>query len=52
MPRPILKKVNLVSIIKKSLDFIKLNSKNFIKLNVIENNAFIKGDEDQLNRVS
>ncbi len=51
MPRPILKKVNLVSIIKKSLDFIKLNSKNFIKLNVIENNAFIKGDEDQLNRV-
>ena len=51
MRRPILKKVNLVSIIKKSLDFIKLNSKNFIKLNVIENNAFIKGDEDQLNRV-
>ena len=51
MPRPILKKVNLVNLIQKSLDFILMTSKNSIKLNVKEKDAYIKGDEDQLNRV-
>ena len=51
MPRPILKNVNLVNLIQKSLDFILMTSKNSIKLNVKEKDAYIKGDEDQLNRV-
>ena len=51
MPRPILKKIDINKIIKKSLDFIKLTSKNSINFkNEMEKN-FIKGDEDQLNRV-
>ena len=50
MPRPILKKINIVKFIKKSLDFIKMTSKNSI--NLIKNKKiFINGDEDQLNRV-
>ena len=51
MPRPILKNVNLVNLIQKSLDFILMTSKNSIKLNVKEKDAYIKGDEGQLNRV-
>ena len=51
MPRPILKNVNLVNVIQKSLDFILMTSKNSMKLNVKEKDAYIKGDEGQLNRV-
>ena len=51
MPRPILKKLNIVDLIKKSLDFIKMTSKNSIKLNFENKNLYINGDEDQLNRV-
>ncbi len=51
MPRPILKKINLISLINKYLDFIKMTSKNSINLKVNTKNTFIKGDEDQLNRV-
>ena len=32
MPRPILKKINIVELINKSLDFIKLTSKSSINL--------------------
>ena len=51
MPRPIFKKIDLIQIIIKSSDFIKMTSKNSI--NVIKNtqDKFIEGDEDQLNRV-
>ena len=51
MPRPIFKKINLIQLITKSSDFIKMTSKNSI--NVIKNTQekFIEGDEDQLNRV-
>ena len=51
MPRPIFKKVDIIKLINKSLDFIKLNSKN--KINLVKNTdeKYIKGDEDQLNRV-
>ena len=51
MPRPIFKKIDLIQVITKSSDFIKLTSKNSI--NVIKNthDKFIEGDEDQLNRV-
>ena len=51
MPRPILKKVDINEIIKKTLDFIKLTSKNSIILTNKAKNKFINGDEDQLNRV-
>ena len=32
MPRPILKKINIIDLINKSLDFIKMTSKNSINL--------------------
>ncbi len=51
MPRPILKKINLLKLINSSLDFIKMTSKASINLKVRERKAFINGDEDQLNRV-
>ena len=51
MPRPILKKINIVDTINKSLDFIKMNSKNSINLKAFKKNILINGDEDQLNRV-
>ena len=51
MPRPILKKINLIQLIGKSLDFIKLTSENSINFAKNINDKFINGDEDQLNRV-
>jgi len=51
MPRPILKKVDIIQLINKSLDFIKLTSKTSINLLNKTNYQFINGDEDQLNRV-
>ncbi len=51
MPRPILKKINIVNVIKKSLDFIKMTSKSSINLITKDKEIFINGDEDQLNRV-
>ena len=51
MPRPILKKINILKLINKSLDFIKLSSKNSINLITKTKSKFINGDEDQLNRV-
>ena len=51
MPRPILKKINLMTVVKKSLEFIKMSSKNEIKLVNKIKNSYVKGDEDQINRV-
>ena len=51
MPRPILKKINVIELINKSLDFIKLTSKNSINFINKKKKQFINGDEDQLNRV-
>ena len=51
MPRPILKKMDIVNLINKSLDFIKMTSKNSVNLIVKTKSAVIYGDEDQLNRV-
>ena len=51
MPRPIFKKTDLIKLINRSLDFIKLTSKNSINLVNNTNINFINGDEDQLNRV-
>ncbi len=51
MPRPILKKIDIVKLINKSLDFIKLTTKSSVNLIKKSENKFINGDEDQLNRV-
>ena len=51
MPRPILKKIDIMQLIIKNLDFIKLTSKNSINLVNKNEKFFIQGDEDQLNRV-
>ena len=51
MPRPILKKINLYNLVKKSLDFIKMTSNTSINFTSGEKKSFIHGDEDQLNRV-
>ena len=51
MPRPILKDVNIIKIINKSLDFVKLTSKNTFNLKNQTASKTIYGDEDQLNRV-
>ena len=51
MPRPIFKKLNIVELIKSSLEFIKISSKNTINLISKNQDTFINGDEDQLNRV-
>jgi two-component system, NtrC family, nitrogen regulation sensor histidine kinase NtrY len=51
MPRPLLKKINIVEVANKSLDFIKMTSKNTINLIVKTKHKFISGDENQLNRV-
>ena len=50
MPRPILKKIDLIALLKKRIEFIKLSSKCSINLIVKTNSALINGDEDQLNR--
>ena len=36
---------------KSSLEFIKISNKKFDNLLIKEKNAYINGDEDQLNRV-
>ena len=51
MPRPILKKIEILQLINKSLNFIKLTSKNSINLVKETKKLYINGDEDQLNRV-
>jgi two-component system, NtrC family, nitrogen regulation sensor histidine kinase NtrY len=51
MPRPILKKINIIKLINRSLDFLKLSSKNSINLIKKTKKNLINGDEDQLNRV-
>ena len=51
MPQPILKKVDLIQIINKSLDFIRLSFKHSISFKNSSDITFIYGDEDQLNRV-
>ena len=51
MPRPILKKIDIILLINKSLDFIKLTSKNSINFINNAKNRHINGDAEQLNRV-
>ena len=51
MPRPILKKINIASVINNVLDLIKMSSKHSINLIQKSKHTEIHADEDQLNRV-
>ncbi len=51
MPRPIFKKLNILNVINRSVDFIKMSSKNNIEVKHNDKNQIINGDEEQLNRV-
>ena len=51
MPRPIFKKINIIDIINRSVDFVKMSSKNKINFNTNHKKLIINGDVEQLNRV-
>jgi len=51
MPRPIFKKINIIDVINRSVDFVKMSSKNKININTITKKLMISGDLEQLNRV-
>ena len=51
MPRPIFKKINIIDVVKRSVDFVKMSSKNIININAINKKLIIDGDLEQLNRV-
>ncbi len=51
MPRPIFKKIDIIDVIKRSTDFVKMSSENEITFNSKNKKYFINGDADQLNRV-
>ena len=53
MPSPILKKISLNEVIKRSIDFYKMSTKNLIIefKNSSKKDNFIKGDAEQLYRV-
>ena len=51
MPRPIFKKINIIDIINRSVDFVKMSSKNKININANHKKLIINGDAEQLNRV-
>ncbi len=51
MPRPIFKKIDIIDVLKKSLDFIKITSKNEITTTINDSKLMINGDQSQLNRV-
>ena len=51
MPRPIFKKINLFKIITRSVDLLKMSTKNEINFKAKHKDLEINGDEEQLNRV-
>jgi len=51
MPRPIFKKINIIDVVKRSVDFVKMTSKNKINFVRRYNQLIIDGDAEQLNRV-
>ena len=51
MPRPVFKKINIIDVIKRSVDFSNMSSKNIIKINTNYKKLVINGDAEQLNRV-
>ncbi len=51
MPRPIFKKIDIVDLIGKSIEFIKMTSKNTINITSFQKKIIIDADREQLNRV-
>mgnify|MGYP003948840573 CR=1 FL=1 len=51
MPRPIFKKINLVNILNRSVEFIMMNSKNEYNIYKNHKELIVNGDAAQLNRV-
>ncbi len=51
MPSPIMKKINVISIAKRAVDFIKMSSKNHISLKFKNKNISTLVDEEQIYRV-
>ena len=51
MPRPIFKKINILDVINRSVNFSKMSSKNKINVNTSKKKTMINGDSEQLNRV-
>ena len=52
MPKPILKKMDLISVISRSLNLNKLSEKNIVFSFLKQKSSyFINGDEEQMNRV-
>ena len=52
MPKPILKKIDLNKVVSRSLNLLKLSEENIsFELNNKSKNLFLKGDEEQINRV-
>ena len=51
MPRPVFKKINIVEVVNRSIDFIKMSSKNKINFQTKYKEFLINGDTEQLNRV-
>ena len=52
MPKPIFKRIDLNKVISRSLNLLKLSEENIsFKLSYKNQNPFIKGDEEQINRV-
>ena len=50
MPRPIFKKINIVEVVQRSIDFVKMSTKNKIYFLTKNKKLIISGDSEQLNR--
>ncbi len=50
MPSPVFKDINIVEVIRRAIDFIKMSSKFSINFKTKINNLIISGDEDQIYR--
>ena len=51
MPRPIFKKINIIDVIQRSVDFTKMTSGNKIIMSASHKKLIINGDSEQLYRV-
>ena len=51
MPRPIFKKINIIDVVNRSVDFIKMTTENKISIDTTAKKLLINGDAEQLNRV-
>ena len=50
MPSPIFKNINIIEVIKRAVDFVKMSSKFQINLKTQHSNLIMSGDDDQIYR--